>query len=303
VDVVVVLMKTGYTFVFDRVTGRPIWPIEERPVPPSDVPGEEAAPTQPFPLKPAPFARQGFGPDDVVDFTPEIRRLALEELERYRYGPLFLPPSLRGTLVSPGWIGGAGWGAGSFDSTTATLYVKATNRPTLVRLRSQPGAGDRYVGEIANPTLRAPIRGDWLRRWWTPRPTRRIPLSKPPYGTLTAIDLNTGEHRWQVPVGDDSVLRASPALRGVRLPPLLGHHGPAGGIVTAGGLVFIGAGRMLYALDKENGRTLWAARAGSSIQAVPATYRTRRGRQFVVIAAGRGKDAELVAFALSEAPR
>jgi quinoprotein glucose dehydrogenase len=303
VDVVVVLMKTGYAFVFDRVTGRPIWPIEERPVPPSDVPGEEAAPTQPFPLKPAPFARHGFGPDDVADFTPEIRRLALAELERYRYGPLFLPPSLRGTLVSPGWIGGAGWGAGSFDPTTGILYVKATNRPTLVRLRRPPGAGDRYIGEIANPTVRAPIRGDWLRRWWTPRPTRRIPLSKPPYGTLTAIDLNTGEHRWQVPVGDDSVVRASPALRGVRLPPLLGHHGPAGGIVTAGGLVFIGAGSMLYALDKESGRTLWSAHTGSSVQAVPATYRTQTGRQFVVVAAGRGSSAELVAFALSEAPR
>lgn len=303
VDVVVVLTKTGYAFVFDRVTGRPIWPIEERPVPASDVPGEEASPTQPFPLKPAPFARQGFGPTDVVDFTPEIRRRALAELQRYRWGPVFLPPSLRGTVVSPGWIGGAGWGAGAFDPETGMLYVKATNRPTLVRLGSPPGAGDRYVGEIANPSVRLPVREGWLRWWRRPRKTARIPLSRPPYGTLTAIDLNTGEHRWQVPVGDDSVMRASPALRGVRLPPLLGHAGSAGGIVTAGGLAFIAAGRMIYALDKSSGRTLWEARAGATTPAVPMTYRTRAGKQFVVVATGRGKNAELVAFALSASPR
>jgi quinoprotein glucose dehydrogenase len=302
VDVVVVLTKTGFAFVFDRVTGRPVWPIKERPVPASDVPGEEASPTQPFPLKPAPFARLGFGLDDVVDFTPDIRRRALEQLRRYRWGPVFLPPSLRGTITSPGWIGGAGWGAGSFDPETGTLYVKATDRPTLVRLLSRPGGGGRYVGEPSNVSVALPVRRGLLHRWRKPVYTR-IPLSKPPYGTLTAIDLSTGEHRWQVPVGDDSLVRASPALRGVQLPPQLGYPGPAGGIVTGGGLVFIGAGGTLYALDKGNGRALWKAPAGASTPAVPMTYRTRGGRQFVVVATGRGSNAELVAFALSESPR
>jgi quinoprotein glucose dehydrogenase len=302
IDVVVVLTKTGFAFVFDRVTGRPVWPIEERAVPASDVPGEEAWPAQPFPTTPAPFARQGFGPDQVADFTPEVRRLALAQLERYRWGPLFLPPSLRGTIVSPGWIGGAGWGAGSYDPETSTLYVKATNQPTLVRLTTPPGSGDRYIGELANLWVSVPV-GRGVHRWWRKPPNASIPLAKPPYGTVTAIDLNSGKHRWQVPVGDDGLVRHNPALQGVTLPPLLGSRGPAGGIVTAGGLIFIGADQRLYALDKETGRTLWAARAGVGVRAVPMTYRTSVGKQFVVMATGAGADAELVAFALTESPR
>jgi quinoprotein glucose dehydrogenase len=302
IDVVVVLTKTGFAFVFDRVTGRPVWPIEERAVPASDVPGEEAWPTQPTPTMPAPFARQGFGPDQVADFTPEIRRLALAQLDRYRWGPLFLPPSIRGTIVSPGYLGGAGWGAGSYDPETSTLYVKATNHPTLVRLTNPPGSADRYIGEIDDPRVSVPLRRKVGAPWRKPR-YANIPLAKPPYGTLTAIDLNTGKHRWQIPIGDDSLVRHSPALRGVTLPPLLGSGGVAGGIVTAGGLVFIGADQRLYALDKKTGRTLWAARAGSSINAVPMTYRTGAGKQFVVLATGGLRtDARLVAFALAAPP-
>jgi quinoprotein glucose dehydrogenase len=302
IDVVVVLTKTGFAFVFDRVTGRPVWPIEERPVPASDVPGEAAWPTQPVPTLPAPFARQGFGPDQVADFTPEIRRLALAQLERYRWGPLFLPPSIRGTIDSPGYIGGAGWGAGSYDPETNTLYVKASNQPTLVRLTTPPGSADRYVGEIEDLWVSVPVprgRGSWGR----PPRYANIPLAKPPYGTLTAIDLNTGAHRWQVPVGDDSLVRHSRALRGVALPAQLGAAGVAGGIVTAGGLIFIGADQRLYALDKQTGQALWAGRAGSIINAVPMTYRTRSGRQFVVLATGRRTQARLVAFALDASPR
>jgi quinoprotein glucose dehydrogenase len=302
IDVVVVLTKTGFAFVFDRVTGRPVWPIEELAVPASDVPGEEAWPTQPSPTTPAPFARLGFGPDQVTDFTPEIHRLALAQLQWYRWGPLFLPPSLRGTIVSPGWIGGAGWGAGSYDVETSTLYVKASNHPTLVRLTVPPGSEDRYIGEYSDLWVSVPV-GRGLHRWWRKPPRARIPLAKPPYGTVTAIDLNTGKHRWQVPIGDDSLVRHSPALKGITLPPLLGSPGPAGGIVTAGGLIFIGGDQRLYALDKETGKTLWSARAGGDVRAVPMTYRTRAGKQFVVVATGWGTDTKLVAFALTGSPR
>jgi quinoprotein glucose dehydrogenase len=134
VDVVIGLGKTGYVYVLDRVTGRPMWPVRERWAPPSDVPGEQAAATQPAPSWPRPFAKQGFGPDDVIDFTPELRARALDALQQYRTGPLFTPPSLTGTVVMPGWIGGAGWGAGAFDPETRTLYVKATNSPTCATL-------------------------------------------------------------------------------------------------------------------------------------------------------------------------
>ncbi|HKU61684.1 MAG TPA: pyrroloquinoline quinone-dependent dehydrogenase [Gemmatimonadales bacterium] len=304
IDVVVVLTKTGFAFVFDRVTGRPVWPIEERPVPASDAPGEESWPTQPVPTLPAPFARQGFGPDQVADFTPEIRRLALAEMNRYRWGPLFLPPSVRGTIDSPGYIGGAGWGAGSYDPETGTLYVKASNQPTLVRLTTPPGSADRYIGEVEDLWVSVPVEREGGHWWRKPKPRFvLLPLAKPPYGTLTAIDLNTGRQRWQIPIGDDSVVRHSRALQGVTLPPLLGSAGVVGGIVTAGGLVFIGADQRLYALDKKTGRTLWAARAGSILNAVPMTYRTRAGKQFVVLATGRRTDARLVAFALDGPPR
>ena len=301
IDVVVVLTKTGFAFVFDRVTGQPVWPIEERAVPASDVPGEESWPTQPVPTMPAPFARQGFGPDQVVDFTPEIHRLGLAEMNRYRWGPLFLPPSIRGTIDSPGYIGGAGWGAGSYDPETGTLYVKATNQPTLVRLTTPPGSADRYVGELEDLWVGVPVSEPGIRWWRKPR-YAYIPLGRPPYGTLTAIDLNSGQHRWQIPVGDDSLVRHSRALQGVALPPALGSAGVTGGVVTAGGLIFIGADNRLYALDKKTGQTLWSARAGSGINAVPMTYRTRAGRQFVVLATGRRTDARLVAFALAEPP-
>jgi quinoprotein glucose dehydrogenase len=131
------------------------------------------------------------------------------------------------------------------------------------------------------------------------QPTEALPINKPPYGTLTAIDLNTGEHRWQVPLGDTPAIRNHPLLRGVPLPPRLGVAGAPGGIVTRGGLVFVtGGGSTLYAIDKTNGRTLWQAELGTRAYANPMTYRTRAGRQFVVVATGAGAGAKLVAFAL-----
>jgi quinoprotein glucose dehydrogenase len=301
IDAVAVPTKMGFLFVFDRVTGEPLWPIEERPVAASDVPGERAARTQPFPTKPKPFAQQGITENDVVDFTPQIRALAIEELRRWRSGPIYTPPSLEGTVVVPGVIGGAGWGGGAFDPETGIYYVKATNQPALAAITQMP----------RSDTINAPYSMDRSRTNVTVN-TRRLtdslglpsggglPINKPPYGSLTAIDLNTGDHRWQVPVGDTPGVRRHPLLQSLNLPPL-GVAGSPGPMVTRGGLVFLtGGGSVLYAIDKMNGRVLWEHDLGKTGYANPMTYRTRAGKQFVVIATGSGSNAELMAFAIPD---
>jgi quinoprotein glucose dehydrogenase len=301
IDAVAVPTKMGFLFVFDRVTGKPVWPIEERPVPPSDVPGERAAPTQPIPTKPAPFAKQGFSAEDIIDFTPALKERALEVLRRYRTGPLFMPPTLEGTVAMPGNIGGSGWGGGAFDPETGIFYLKATNDPTLYKL-IRPVRSDSLDADFAldfRGTLGVSAATE-TDSSGLHRPTEELPINKPPYGTLTAIDLNIGEQLWQVPVGDSPSIRSHPALAGLDLPPL-GVAGAPGAIVTGGGLLFItGGGSTLYALDKTTGATLWQAPLGQRGYAVPMTYRTKSGRQFVVIATGVGAGAKLIAFALPE---
>ena len=302
-DIVAVPTKMGFLFVFDRVTGQPIWPIVEREVAPSDVAGERASKTQPFPTKPAPFARQGFTTDDVIDFTPEIKQRALASIAAYRIGPLFTPPSSEGTIVMPGAIGGAGWGGGAFDPETGIIYIKATNSPALYKILKTAGASDTvdadYMVDLPNQTLSLSMSAPGDTAADRRVPVAELPINKPPYGTLTAIDLNTGEHRWQITLGDSPQLRRHPLLRGVSLPPLLGVAGAPGGIVTRGGLIFItGGGATLYAIDKATGATLWQADLGRRAYSVPMTYRTRAGKQYVVIATGAGADAELVAFTL-----
>lgn len=295
-DIVAVPAKTGFLFVFDRVTGVPIWPIVERPVGSSDAPGEVASPTQPFPTKPAPFAKQGFGPEDVIDFTPEIKARALEALSLFVTGPLFTPPSTKGTVIMPGDIGGSGWGGGAFDPATGLIYIKVTNNPIVFRIIP---VADRRATRDADYFFDAPGLGVSL-----PDPadsTRRLPrlpINKPPYGTLVAIDLNTGDQAWNVTLGDRPNIRNHPALRGLTLPPL-GVTGAPGPIVTAGGLLFVtGGGSVLYAIDSREGRTLWSAHLGQSAYSVPMTYRTRAGRQIVVVAVGGANGAKLMAFAI-----
>jgi quinoprotein glucose dehydrogenase len=298
-DLVVQLTKQGFAFVFDRVTGEPIWPIEERPVPSSDVPGERLSTTQPFPTRPAPFARQGFTEDEVVDFTPALRALALRTVRAFRSGPLYSPPSLDGTILMPGLIGGAGWGGGAFDPGTNTLYVKASNSPALIRLH-QPPPSDTILADYAfdrGASLRFTelTAEDSASLAASPR---GIPLHRPPYGTLTAIDLNTGEHRWQVTAGDSPDVRAHPLLAGLDLPPL-GFSGAPGPMVTAGGLVFLtGGGSALIAYDRDTGAVLWHADLGEAAYANPMTFAAADGRQYVVIATGAGDDAVLKAFTL-----
>jgi quinoprotein glucose dehydrogenase len=288
IDAVAASSKMGFLFVFDRATGEAVWPIEDRPVIQSDVPGERTSPTQPFPTKPPAFAPQGFTEDDLVDFTPALRAEALQVVRPYRTGPLYLPPSLQGSFAQPGIIGGGNWGGTAVDPETSLLYVKSTNSPAVLAL----GAVDttRTEGRLGIDRTRRSIRL-----------ASGIPIQKPPYGTLTAIDMNRGEIAWQIPIGDTPQVRENPALAGVALPDRLGVTGAPGPIVTAGGLVFLtGGGDVLYGIDKTTGEELWSADLGQVGYANPMTYRTRAGRQFVVIATGAGAGTRLVAFALPE---
>ncbi len=300
-DVVVVPSKTAWLYVLDRATGKPVWPIPERPVPPSDVPGERAAPTQPMPTMFGPFTRQMVTEDDLIDFTPELRRRALEVFRRYRNGPIFTPPSEQGTIVMPGSIGGAGWGSTAFDPDTRTLYVKGTNNPVVYRVkRGVPNdtIGYEWTVDLVNSGLGVTADSD-SAKGETHTPPAALPLIRPPYGNLTAYDLDSGRQKWQVPLGDTPTIREHPLLKGVAL-PALGVAGAVGGTVTRGGLIFItGGGNVLYAIDTRNGRVLWqhALRAGRGYSN-PITYRTASGRQFIVIATGAGDDCELVAFSL-----
>ncbi|MDQ6887994.1 MAG: pyrroloquinoline quinone-dependent dehydrogenase [Gemmatimonadota bacterium] len=302
-DIVAVPTKMGFLYVFDRVTGVPIWPIGERAVPASDVAGERASLTQPFPAKPAPFARQGFSESDLIDFTPELRKQAVEAVKPYRMGALFTPPSMEGTIVMPGAIGGAGWGGGAFDPETGIIYIKATNAPALFRITRSSTPSDtmdaEYMVDLAHSTLSLSFEAPRDTAGEHQAPVAELPINRPPYGTLTAIDLNSGARVWEIPLGDAPEIRHHPMLRGVRLPARLGVAGAPGGIVTKGGLIFItGGGTAIYAIDKRTGATLWQLDLGRRAYAVPMTYRTRAGTQYVVVATGSGGDAELVAFAL-----
>jgi len=286
-DAVAVAGKTGFVYAFDRVTGEPVWPIDERPVPPSDVPGERASETQPVPTRPPPFARQGFTEDDLVSVTPELNRRARELTRGLRFGPLFTPPSLEGTLGLPGIIGGGNWGGAAVDPVTGYLYVKSTESPALFKLA--PADTTRVVA-------------DWDIDRGARGRTRveGVPIIGPPYGTLTAIDMNRGEIVWQEPVGDDERLRSLPLLAGAALPERTGVTGAPGPIVTAGGLVFVtGGDDALWAFDAANGTILWTGRLPAVGYANPMTYATADGRQFVAIATGGGAEGgTLVVFTL-----
>jgi glucose dehydrogenase len=303
IDAVVQLTKQGFAFVFDRVTGRPVWPIEERPAAASDVPGEQAWTTQPFPTRPAPLVGQGVSLDDAFDLTPALKQAAQAELQKYRIGPLYTPPSSQGTVIRPGVIGGANWGGGAFDPDTGMLYVKvSTNQPAVVRIvaaeraTTGPRAGEvdaDFVGAQGGTTFAPPPGAESAPGAKVPS----LPLFKPPYGEVVAVNLNTGEIAWRSTVGDNGAIRNHPLLKGVTMPERLGVAGAPGAIVTKGGLVLVGGSDSgLNAFDARTGALLHRVDLGRPTTGTPMTYRAKSGTQFVVVATGSGANASLVAL-------
>ncbi len=308
VDAVAQVSKHGFTFVFDRVTGEPVWPIEECTVDTTtDVPGEVLYPTQPFPTKPPPFGIQGVSLDDANDLTPEIHALATARMRRFRMGPLFTPPSLQGTLQRPGASGGANWGGAAFDSETGILYVRTSEKADTNQLCENAGDDPRVDVAYSNncpfgATLVMFREAGGPGAVQVPKSELGpIPLTKPPWAHLAAIDLNKGEMVWKVPFGEGSeVIRSHPLLSGVDLPERLGTYGNAGSLVIRGGLVMLGGGDpYLYTFDKASGAELWRGATPGPVYGNPMTYMTQSGKQFVVVATGRGASAALVAFARS----
>jgi quinate dehydrogenase (quinone) len=277
--------KMGFVFIFDRLTGKPLFPVEERPVPESNVPGEVAWPTQPFPLKPPPLVRQTFSEADISEVTKESHRYCAELFHSLKTRGMFTPYGVEPTLVMPGTLGGGNWSGASFDKASGYLFVNANEFGAVGAMLPQAdGAPEKY--------RRGSKDGEYARFW----DQNQWPCQKPPWGTLNAVDASKGEIVWKVPLGGMSELKEKTGT------PNLG-----GSIVTAGGLVFIGAAMdsRFRAFDAKTGKELWAAKLEASAHATPITYLGKKtGKQFVVIAAGgggyfRGKVSDtLAAFAL-----
>jgi quinoprotein glucose dehydrogenase len=258
----------------------------------TDVPGEKPYPTQPFPTKPPPFVDQGVSLDDANDLTPEINALAQEQMRKFRIGPIFTPPSLQGTLQRPAQTGGANWGGAAFDPETGYLIVRATNAIGVNRVARNNGS---------NPLVKVDYSNVFATGGEAVNLPGGLPIISPPYAVLAAIDLNKGEIAWRVPLGEGSAeIRGHPLLKGVTLPERLGSPNNRGGaLVTRSGLVFIGGGDgYFYAFETRTGRELWRTKVPHTNTANPMTYRTRSGRQFIVMATGSGADNALLAFAL-----
>ncbi len=298
--------KQGFVYAFDRVTGEPLWPIEERPVPTeTNMPGEVPSPTQPFPTKPAPFDYQGVVVDDLIDFTPELRAMALEAVEGFRLGPLFTPLDrpiegvTLGTIMRPPPGGTAGWSGAAVDPDTGMLYVPSRNQPAVVSLYSP----DPALGATVTYTHGAPeadrLTGRAGRR--TPQMPQGLPLVKPPYSRMTAIDMNTGEHAWWVPTGDGNRFRNHPLLRDLDLPPLGGDNAINGPLLTKTLLIYCltaggtDGGPRLVAYDKTDGAELASVDLPSGAIGTPMTYQVD-GRQYIALTVGGGP--RLIAFAL-----
>jgi quinoprotein glucose dehydrogenase len=297
VKAVVQFTKQAFAYVFTRETGEPVWPWVERPVPQTSVPGEWTAPTQPFPTKPPPFDQHGITEDDLIDFTPALRAEALEVVKNYTLGPIYTPPTMvaeggnRGTVVVPGLGGGANWPSGAADPETGYLYVGSTTSPSVVGLSKnnpeQSGVDSDYTMSGGLPNIQG------------------LRLLKPPYGRITAYDMNRGEIAWQVPNGGTppGIQEAADKL-GITIPPT-GSPSQAGLLVTRT-LLFGGEGSggqaVFHAYDKATGADLWRTDLPGQQTALPMTY-LHEGRQYVVVAArgGGGTGAQLVAFALPPA--
>jgi quinoprotein glucose dehydrogenase len=295
--------KMGTLFLFHRETGEPLFPIEERRVPPSDVAGETAWRTQPFPTRPAPLMPHGALTADSAWGIDEADRMACREIfSRYRSQGIYTPPSLQGTLMYPGNGSGTNWGSVAFDPARGLLVLNTSRLVTLVQLMTR---GDYERGERAPEYEYARMAGaDYTMRRTTALSPKGLPCNAPPWGTLAAVDVATGDLRWEVPLGSvPEDLGLPPEVAG-RIQGVPNSGGP---IVTAGGVVFIAATRDEYlrAFDVETGEERWRHRLPRAGVATPMTYQVN-GRQFVVIAAGGHGKADLevgdfvVAFALPE---
>jgi quinoprotein glucose dehydrogenase len=293
VEAVIQVTKHGLVFVLDRLTGKPLFPVQERPVPSSDVPGEKAAPTQPFPLLPAPVARQGMTVDDLTEFPPPEEREAIrKKFLAARNEGIFTPPTLRGTISVPGHHGGPLWGGGAFDPQTGMFYVTSHDQPSYLKL-SPMAETPTDVRKKAPGELRLTTPWDFFHD------SAQLPVIKPPWGRMYAIDMNTGKTVWMKLVGEDKRLVA----RGV---PPTGHKYLRGGpVVTAGGLVFMAGtqDRSLRAFDARSGALLWTGQLPFDSVAIPAVYEVG-GKQFVAITAmadlGDNPGDAVVAFALPD---
>jgi quinoprotein glucose dehydrogenase len=285
------ITKTGFTFVFDRTNGKPVWPIEERAVPQSKVMGERTSPTQPFPTKPAPFELQGATVDNLIDFTPELREEAKKILEKYDHGPIFTPPTERGTINLPGWAGGGNWWGAAFDPQTGMFYIPSITSPIVVKLAKPDPARSNFTYVRGGPGFGGSVEGP-----------QGLPLFKPPYGRITAINLNTGEHVWMIPHGDGQRQKVSEIV------------GKDVGAVGAGGggplltktLLFIGQGaggrggragggaNVLRAFDKATGKVIAQIELPATPSGTPMTY-LAGGKQYIALAINDGR---LVALSL-----
>ena len=280
IDAVAQVTKTGFVFLLDRETGKPLFPVVERPVPQGGVAGERLSPTQPIPLKPAPLVPQRLTPDMAWGLTPWDRGKCRDLIAASRSEGLFTPPSETGTILYPFTGGGANWGGAAFDPGSQTLYVntsRAVHRVTLVPRRGFAAAVAAAPGVEVRPQAGTP----WAEKRELLVSPLGLPCNPPPWGMLTAIDLSTGETRWS------SVLGTVRDLAPVPLPLKLGTPNLGGPAVTRGGLIFIGAAmdRYLRAFDAQTGKELWKGRLPAGGQATPMTY-VWQGRQYVVIAAG-----------------
>jgi quinoprotein glucose dehydrogenase len=296
IEAVAQATKHGFLFVFDRKTGEPVWPIEERPVPKSTIPGEQASPTQPFPAKLAPFAVQSFTEEDINPFLPEDEQQVLRErLRTSRNEGLFTPPSFEGSISIPGHNGGANWASSAVDPIKGEFYVVSKNLPVMLRaeLASGEPSAQTVVGSVVTPEqaakaladakaaaaqgpIRVTVPYDFMRS-----PTNGLSAIRPPWSHITAYDLNTGEIKWRIPDG---------STPGPGIPPNSGAHYPRGApLVTAGGLLFVATAqdRQLRAYDRDTGKVLWSYELPSGSEGIPATYEID-GRQYLAVPAAAG---------------
>jgi quinoprotein glucose dehydrogenase len=314
--------KQNWLYVFDRVTGQPVWPIEERAVPKGDVPGEWYAATQPFVTKPAPYDLQGVSIDDLIDFTPELRAEAVKLASRYKIGPIFTPPPVskwegpRGLIMVPSSTGGANWPGGSLDPETNILYIYSFRQPTIIGMINDPARSDMNFinGQAPDPNAPPPApaapgaapaaAGEGGGPALT---VQGLPLLKPPYGSITATDLNKGEIVWQVAHGETpDAVRNHPALKGLNIPRTGRAAGRIGTLVTKT-LVIAGEpgfftmpngqrGAMLRAYDKATGAEVGAVPMPAPQTGSPMTYMLN-GRQYLAVPiSGAGYSGELVVF-------